>query len=582
MECPSETPPPLRLGLLLNDEQVPAWVARMLARIDAEGHAQVCLIVLRDPQTPAPPADPSRPLRRGLSRLTRGLLHRLLRWVTERRPQLPDPFTPVDIAARYGAVPRLVVRPLQQVWSDRLDEAALDRIREHRLDVLVRVGFRILRGDVLKAARYGVWSYHHGDNRVNRGGPPGWWEAMEQWPVTGCTLQVLSEDLDNGPVLARTWSQTIGSSARDNNAQNYWKSLALLPRELARLRRLGPQVYFAAVDEQQSQPQIYSDRLYRNATAPELLRLLLRRLWHRLVKTWTLLTTIQQWGLLVQRRAGVDDGALNLALWRFRRLVPPPDRFWADPFLAERDGRTWVFFEELPYGCNRGHISVAELTGEGELGPPMTALAQPHHLSYPFVFEHEGTWYLLPESRGSGRLTLYRSAEWPHRWEPVMDLMTGVQLVDATLLQHEGRWWMFANVVETDGASSSDELHLFHATDFRTQDWTPHPLNPIVSDVRRARPAGRILQRHGQLLRPAQDCSLDYGWGFSLMRIDRLTPDDYAETPVATATPRWAPDVRATHTLASGQRYTVVDACLLQRGSWVSLRRQVSRWTARR
>ena len=48
--------------------------------------------------------------------------------------------------------------------------------------------------------------FHRGSKRANRGGPPGFWEVMDGEPVTGAVLQVLSEDLDAGLVLARSFS----------------------------------------------------------------------------------------------------------------------------------------------------------------------------------------------------------------------------------------------------------------------------------------------------------------------------------------------------------------------------------------
>lgn len=574
--------PPLRVGLLLNSTTVPAWVVRMVEQIESGGHARIALLVLRQPDGPAPamprPALPSR--------LAAALLRRINRWFTEHVPRLPDPFAPSPLDARLMHVPRLEVAPQTTRWSDRLTEPDLATIRGHELDVLVRIGFRILRGGVLQAARHGVWSFHHGDNEVNRGGPPGWWEVMEDWPVTGCTLQVLSEDLDNGLVLDRTWGATESASLADSNARNYWKALSMIPRQLARLHREGPEQFFARARAEQRQPRIYSRRLYRNATATEMLPLVWRRGLQRLHKIWLAITRYEQWILLVQPPQTVERPAssrtpLNLSLWRFQRLMPPDDRFWADPFLYTHGGRTYLYFEELPYHTDRGHISVGELTPDGRLENVRVALQQPYHLSYPFVFEHGGEHYLLPESRAAGRLTLYRSIGMPERWEPLMDLMTDVEAVDATLLHHRGRWWLFVNLVQNPGASSNDELFIFHAEDFRTTHWTPHPMNPVVSDARRARGAGRIVEHDGVLYRPAQDCSHAYGWGFRLMRIDRLDTESYAETDVAQAEPGWSEDVVATHTLASGGGFTVIDACLRRRGSWTSLRRQLNRWRGR-
>ena len=101
------------------------------------------------------------------------------------------------------------------------------------LDVALCFGFRILKGDALKIARHGVWSFHHGDNLVNRGGPAGFWEVMDGIPVTGSVLQILTEDLDNGRVIYRSWSPTSDRfSVKANRNNLYWKSSAFVIRKL--------------------------------------------------------------------------------------------------------------------------------------------------------------------------------------------------------------------------------------------------------------------------------------------------------------------------------------------------------------
>src|SRR5439155_8345358 len=97
-------------------------------------------------------------------------------------------------------------------YSDYIDGNELARIQAHNIDVFIRLGFRILRGEILRSARYGVWSYHHGDNRVNRGGPAGYWEVMESALECGAVLQILTEDLDGGTVLNRYYSDVHDTS----------------------------------------------------------------------------------------------------------------------------------------------------------------------------------------------------------------------------------------------------------------------------------------------------------------------------------------------------------------------------------
>jgi hypothetical protein len=136
-------------------------------------------------------------------------------------------------------------------------------------------------------------------------------------------------------------------------------------------------------------------------------------------------------------------------------------------------------------------------------------------------------------------------------------VLSGVRAVDATLLEHAGRLWLFVNLAEP-GAAVDDELHLFTSSELGGP-WVPHRENPIVSDVGRARPAGRVFRRDGELVRPAQDGSRGYGRAVVLNRIDVLTLEEYRETPIGRIDPTWAPGLVGTHTYNSTPRVEVVD-----------------------
>ena len=555
----------LRIGLLLSSVEVTAWVVRMVDRIQRSHYAEIVLLVIDSTPQPGPaPRWPVRLLREPRATWQQLMLRgtAALHQRVEARPELPDAFAPVDLSPLVPSAKRLEVRPERTQWSDRLSAADVQAIRDHEIDVLVRIGFRILRGDVLQAARHGVWSFHHGDNRVNRGGPPAFWEVMQGWPQTGCTLQVLSEDLDNGRVLARTASSTIATSVTDNKRSTYWKSLSLLPRQLEALHRLGSERFFADARAREPDPQLYSQRLFRAPEHGEYARSVMRKLFARVALGVAARLWFGQWILLVH-----FSSSLSGSLWRYRRLVPPRDRFWADPFVIEREGRYWVFFEELMYASRKGHISVMEVLPDGSHGPVQQALVEAHHLSYPFLLEHDGELFMIPEARTSRAVSLYRCVEFPARWEKVMDLMSDVGAVDATVHRHDGRWWLFANMVENPGASSCDELFLFHSDRFPSQQWTPHPMNPVISDVGTARPAGRLFMHDGRLYRPSQDCGPLYGYGLNFNRIDRMDTEGYAETTVTRAGPHWAPDLLGVHTFNAAGRLHVIDALIRRRRS---------------
>lgn len=238
-------------------------------------------------------------------------------------------------------------------------------------------------------------------------------------------------------------------------------------------------------------------------------------------------------------------------------VMPPPGRFYADPFLFRRAGRRYVFFEDYDWACGRAEIRYLEIDEQGRHRSPQLALRQDCHLSYPFVFADGEDVYMLPETAGHKTVELYRAVRFPGEWELDKVLLSGVTATDATPLRHDGRWWLFV-ALAVDGARATDELFLFSSDSLHGQ-WEPHPLNPVVSDVRSARPAGRIFLRDGQLIRPAQDCSEAYGGRLVFNRIDVLSTSDYREAPVGAIEPARDTGNLRTHSYDSDGTYEVLD-----------------------
>lgn len=261
---------------------------------------------------------------------------------------------------------------------------------------------------------------------------------------------------------------------------------------------------------------------------------------------WYIATRAKRWRTLSER----DDLG-------FRALDVPPGHFHADPFLLARDGRTFLFFEDYSYRERRGAIAYREVSAAGAVSGPETVLRRPHHLSYPFVFALNGSTYLIPETIANRDVELFRAHGFPRDWRLDRVLMRDIHASDATLFQHEGTLWLFATVAEP-GTSDWDALHVFFA-DSLGGEWRPHPLNPVVRDVRRARPAGRLFWDTGRLMRPAQDCSGRYGRAITLNRVDVLTRTGYSEAPVSQITAGWAAGNVATHGLDHTDDIEVID-----------------------
>ena len=228
----------------------------------------------------------------------------------------------------------------------------------------------------------------------------------------------------------------------------------------------------------------------------------------------------------------------------------------ADPFVLEC-GRTEVkcLVEDYSY-FGRGKISQVTFRQAGQ-GPGLEVkplLDRPYHLSYPYLFSHDNNLYCVPESYESNCSILYRFEN--GRLAPVRQIVNNRRITDPSLLFRDGYFWMFCGIQDDEDQAN---LYIFYAKDLE-QPWRPHPLNPVKTDVRSSRSAGQIIDANGELYRPTQDCSVAYGYGICINKIEALTTTRFAETPVISIAPEeLARGCRGIHTLSFKDDVVVVD-----------------------
>ncbi|RZJ00871.1 MAG: hypothetical protein EON90_05565 [Brevundimonas sp.] len=260
-------------------------------------------------------------------------------------------------------------------------------------------------------------------------------------------------------------------------------------------------------------------------------------------------------------RKGLDPASI---VW----LPPCPRSFQyvADPFGIERDGVLTIFVEAFDYRVRRGEIHYLQYDADDRLVGQGVALAEPFHLSYPSLIEDGGELYMLPEGYKSGALTLYRCVRFPDRWEPVQPL-TDQPAIDATVVRHGARWWMFHALPGPDNRAMR-ELHVAWADSLKGP-WTPHANNPVRMGFEASRPGGTAFVHGGALHLPVQDCLDTYGARIRVLRIDELTPDLFEATEVR----RFEPDGLLAgfddglHTLSGMGDLTFIDVKQINR-SW--------------
>lgn len=255
-----------------------------------------------------------------------------------------------------------------------------------------------------------------------------------------------------------------------------------------------------------------------------------------------------------------DRGDLSGPAWR---VVPDPKvAFYADPFPVTRDGRTFVFVEELDHRVGKGFISAIEFDERGPKGLARPVLQENWHLSYPFMIEHDGSLWMIPESMGNRDVAIYKCVAFPDRWERFATLLSNVELSDATIVQHNGMYYLFG--VQWDGAGGYSDMLAIYCAENLFGPWRPHAGNPVLVDRSTARPAGNFVQRNGRLWRPVQDCAAGYGSALALNEVTELSPTSFSQIVHKVLKPGEFWPGRKLHTLNRGGRLEVIDGNRIQ------------------
>lgn len=536
-------PPLLRLGILIDAPVQPDWVHSMVSEIHGSSVARVGLVLVDHPTSG----------RDGSTTRARHLLYRVYTRLDDLMFRSRTPaLEPRDIAPLLAGASWVHLEPSPASGEEWLTSAELAALRQAKLDVLLHLGSRPLPSPAPPVARFGIWSYHQGDCLATRRGPPGFWEVMMAAPVTGAILAASTPERPAPRAIYRSYLPTDRWSVRRNRSDCSRRMSPFVLRKLRDVQQQGIQGLAEVAADRHACDAHPPHRLPGNG---EMSRLALGLAARYAVATLEAAVTFRQY-FLAYSLSQADDHEIY-SLRDLRIVTPPADRDWADPFPVRHGRDTYVFFEERPYATGRGRISVLPIAPDSEPRPPVVVLEKDYHLSYPCVFEWRGDFYMVPESREAEQVQLYRASRFPSEWEFCGVLLDNFAASDSTLAAIDGAWWLFTSTSLGRGARV-EELHLFHAAR-PTGPWTPHRRNPVKCDVRSARGAGQIVCWNGAYYRPAQDCSVRYGYAVSINKIVALDSDRYLEVKVGELLPNWRPGLVGTHTVNRVPGLTCLD-----------------------
>ncbi len=525
----------LQIGILVSELNIHIWEFRVLKKIALRGAADIKLVIMDDdgPETHGRGKYPF--FYRFHEKLDRSMFRDRF-----------DYDVKTDMSALTGEAP--LVRGIEEAlrhgsWQD--------------LDLILNFGVELAESAYTNVPPFGIWSYRVGDKRMARDETAAYLETVKNLPEMEGTVY-MHKSGGTGTVICRTWTPTYPESINFVREQVYAAASVVVPRLIAGLASGGvdyleKQINRFKRDDEPDPAGAFSVPSSFQALG-NLFTVIRKKIGRKIFflnpDLWYIITS----GDRHQFPLKLDPG-------KFTDLKPPAGKFWADPFIVSKENKHYIFIEEYLYATGKGHISVLELDDRGALVGSDIILDKPYHMSYPFIFELDDRYYMIPETMENRTIELYRCRRFPGEWEFVMNLMEDINAVDSTLFFHEKKWWLFTSIDETESwLKPFTELFLFFTDDLFSGEWKSHPGNPVVTDLKASRQAGNIFRHEGRIYRPAQDCSRRYGRAMKIREITRLDEQQYEETQVLDIEPEWHKNVIGTHTINFNENVIVLDA----------------------
>ena len=428
----------------------------------------------------------------------------------------------------------------------RYNEKDIAAIKLLKIDVLIRCGSGILRGDILNASKFGIISFHHGDNKKYRGGPAGFWEVLNKEPSTGFIIQRLNNELDGGDILFRGSFPTQNLFSI-NQAMIYTKSNIFMILVLNKIASNKELIFL-----EHSQP--YDNKLYRE---PDLCKAL-QYLFY-IAKSLFFKYIIKKFKKNYEWNVSyLESEWTNTALWRGKIIPNPKNHYLADPFIFSKNDETYIFVEDFDFKKNKGAIRLYRIIKSDpiDLG---VIIEENFHMSFPFIFEYNGSFYMCPEVSESNQIRIYKCTEFPKKWELYSIAIDNIRGVDPIIFKKNGLWWLFINTDSSSVNEFCSELSIFYSDCPLSGQWIPHKKNPLIINSNLARNGG-FLEKDGKHYRVCQKQGFKiYGESLTIREIAQLDKDDYKEKFCSKILPNFKSNIKGVHHLNSNGKFTVFD-----------------------
>jgi len=525
----------IRFGILCTGFSLQAWQAETIKKLLAKSNLKLELLIFDVSQNATPPNTNS-------SQLFWKIYQR---FYIKRKSKA---FKIVNLSSTLKNATTISCKTeVDENGNQHFNPSDIKKVKDHQLDFILNFNYQKPNGDILDAAKFGVWTFDFGQSSLCNYSPPCFWEIYHQNLVTGAFLKKLSNDAGSEIILKQGFLKTEVA---------YAKNIDNIHFEASR----WPLLLCADIENDH-------DEIFRNVTPisgenaqlkpsnAQMIKFFLTQFKLYLKKGYKTLFITDYWNIGVAMapiQAFLDTDNLPEVKW-FPKL--PKNKFIADPFGIFYNDELHIIYEDFLFHERIGKTAALQFENN-QFKDNGIVIDEPFHMSYPFVFEQEGAVYCIPETYQANQVRLYKALEFPKKWKLEKVLIDNYAGIDNTLFFHDGLWWMFSTD-KNDGVHYNLKLHF---ADNVFGNWQPHPKNPVKTDIRCARPAGNIFVHNGEIFRPSMDYSEKVEGRIVINKILKLSKTDFKEEKFCIVNPytdTFFSD--KIHTLSQVGQFTIID-----------------------
>lgn len=240
----------------------------------------------------------------------------------------------------------------------------------------------------------------------------------------------------------------------------------------------------------------------------------------------------KMYSIAIKRRQDSNDFFWKHEKFEYKEVKIQHDkRYWfADPFLFEKNGKCYLFYEAYDLIQEKGVIGYSVVDDTIKKLKVNVVLEKPYHFSFPNIFEYNGDVYMMPETCQTNEIKIFKAIEFPDKWIEVKTIIPNVFACDSIIIKDKGnKSFLLSSEMYRENVPNNTYASC----------WIQNCLYPIHNDFNintservivaegdyGIRNAGSTFHCNGKIFRVGQDCrDKQYGRGIVMYEIISLVP----------------------------------------------------------